>query len=136
MVLNFSKDYNKGKADELEVLPILQKYFDDESITICSNPYSQFDYVSQQNRCIELKSRNCKSSNYSTTMIGVNKLYNLDANIDYYFCFKFTDGIYLIKYNQNFGKYETRIAGRSDRGTDERKMYLYQQLIYLESIKK
>ena len=49
--MSFIKDYNKGKEDELEVLPILKTYFDDESITICKNKYSKFDFISQKNRC-------------------------------------------------------------------------------------
>ena len=99
-----------------------------ESIEIITGPLNQlgrwspFDY-SNHTTFVELKSRNCLSTKYPTTMVGMNKIKECTAGFDYYFFFKFIDGLFYWKYSPN--KYVVRTGGRSDRGRVEINDYLY-----------
>ena len=106
-------DYLLGKEKELQLLPVIKKYFNDESICQLST-YDIYDYKGS-NKFIELKSRNNKMNAYDKTMIGYNKILKA-ASIeeDVYFFFWFTDGIYFYKYNKD-DKLEVKISGRFDR---------------------
>ena len=99
-----------------------------ESIETVTGPLNQlsrwspFDY-SNDHCFVELKSRNCMLSTYPTTMVGMNKIKECTGAFDYYFFFKFTDGLFYWKYSPN--KHIVRTGGRCDRGRDEIRDYLY-----------
>ncbi len=99
-----------------------------ESIEAVTGPlnhlgkWSLFDYSNSQ--CfVELKSRNCKKDTYPTTMVGLNKVKKCNELFDYYFFFKFQDGLFYWKYKPN--TFEVRKGGRCDRGRPEFKDYLF-----------
>ena len=68
----FFKDVDFGFAKENEVLPIIKKTLNDNSI--CKlDKYDIFDFIGD-NKLIELKSRHNNLSKYPTTMIEYNKI--------------------------------------------------------------
>jgi len=85
--------------------------------------YHVFDYYN--NTCyVELKSRNCQAKHYDTTMIGMNKINKCkEPTKDYYFFFKFDDGLFYWKYQVN--DFDIKIGGRYDRGRPELNKYMY-----------
>lgn len=126
-------DYLIGKEKEIQLLPVIIKYFNDESICQLS-PYDTFDYKGD-NKFIELKSRNNKMNAYDKTMIGYNKILKAASiNEDTYFIFWFTDGIYYWKYDKNI-ELEIKIGGRFDRITKgELNHYAYIPINLLQRI--
>ena len=98
-----SYKFNKQKYDlgilaEKEVLPVLRKFFKDDSLKPLSDG-SHFDFKGQ-NKIIELKSRTCNRHTYRDTAIGVQKIsYAKQSSVDVYFIFQFIDGLYYWKYN-------------------------------------
>ena len=110
----FKKDYTFGLKKEIELLPTIRKFFNDETI-IKLDDYNIFDFKGDS-KYIELKSRNCNYNKYPTTMIGYNKIKKaLELNEDIYFIFNFTDGIYYFKFDKNI-QLEIKQGGRFDRG--------------------
>jgi len=73
-----------------------------------------FDYAGPQTTGrtieIELKTRRIRHDQYPTTMVGQNKIdYCSSPNVDYYFAFNFSDGLYYIKYDRAlFDTFERR----------------------------
>lgn len=61
-----------------------------------------FDYSNEgQTIFIELKTRRVKHNQYPTALIGKNKVdFCKDPNIDYYFVFCYSDGLYYLKYDK------------------------------------
>ena len=68
----FLKDYDFGCIKENEVLPIIKKILNDNSI--CKLDRNNIFYFIGDNKLIELKSRHNNYSKYLTTMIGYNKI--------------------------------------------------------------
>jgi hypothetical protein len=64
----FKKDYSFGLQKEVELLPIIKQFFNDDTITQLDR-YNIFDYKGD-NKYLELKSRNNSYNKYQTTMIG------------------------------------------------------------------
>ena len=127
-------DLEFGRTNEDAILNTLKQFFKDPTITKTVNRNAAFDFVGD-NKFIELKSRNCLSTTYSTTMIGINKFKNLNPDTDYYCVFKFTDAILYIKYNKDlFDEYESKPGGRNDRGRPERAVYFFIPVNNLEAI--
>ena len=119
----FNGDYSKGIQNEINCLPQLKLFFNDDTIELTKKGFI-FDY-SGENKFIEMKQRNLESSKYPDTMIGLNKIkYCEDKPEDYYFVFSFTDGLFYWKYN-NEDKLNYRSGGRKDRGFNEYKDYCY-----------
>lgn len=117
---------------EMEMIPILSKFFD-ETIEKIQGEFAIMDFKSDKS-FYELKTRTCKSTQYHDTMVGFNKIIfareNQDKNV--YFIFKFTDGIFYWKYdNEGF---RTDLGGRTDRGKNEIKKYAYIPLHILKRI--
>ena len=122
----FKKDYEKGKANELKLLPKLRELFRDNNIEVANEQHSVFDYESFNKR-IELKTRFNEKERYPTTMIPLNKVMDAE-NYDgyYYFVFSFTDKNCYIKYRKSkFDKFEKGLGGRTDRNKQEIKEYVY-----------
>jgi hypothetical protein len=99
-----------------------------ESIEKITGPLNQlgrwdpFDYAND--KCfVELKSRNCMSNTYQTTMVGMSKISACTELFDYYFFFKFNDGLFYWKYQVN--DFDIKISGRYDRGRPELNKYLF-----------
>ena len=67
----FFRDLEYGLKKEIELLPFLQNYFNDDSITKL-NKMNCFDFIGE-NKFIELKSRNNNYNKYDKTMVGYNK---------------------------------------------------------------
>ena len=99
----FNKDnYDLGHTVEIELLPVLQSFFNDPMIQLCPEGYT-FDYAGID-KLIELKSRSYTKDHFSDTMIGVNKIesarhHYITKNSNVYFVFKFLDGTYYWKYD-------------------------------------
>jgi|APCry1669191674_1035369.scaffolds.fasta_scaffold39453_2 hypothetical protein len=128
----FKKDYTFGLKKEVELLPTIRKFFNDETI-IKLDDYNIFDFKGD-NKYIELKSRNCNYNKYPTTMIGYNKIKKaLELNEDIYFIFNFTDGIYYFKFDKNI-QLEIKQGGRFDRGKKELSDYAFIPIEILKEI--
>ena len=130
-----SKDINFGKTSEIELFDKLKEKFGNDLVH-STDKYSRYDYYSD-NCIVELKTRRVYKNTYSTTMIGLNKFDECLSNNekDYYFVFKFYDGTYYWKFDEDeYDKFEKRIGGRSDRGYNEISSYLYIPVDRLEKI--
>lgn len=72
--------------------------------------YATFDFEDPTKTVfVELKTRRIKHDAYPTTMIGLNKIQfcELDNEVDYWFAYCYTDGIWVIKYDRElFGNFE------------------------------
>ena len=129
----FLKDYNYGINKELQLLPQIQTFLNDDTIYKLDDS-NIFDFKGN-NKYIELKSRNNNYSKYSTTMIGYNKVVKASSFIeDVYFFFNFTDGLYYWLYNTD-DKLEIKLnhCSRWDRGKKEINNYCF---IPIELLKK
>ena len=115
-----------GYDSELETLELLKEYFKDKKLKKTREKYCEYDFYSKTKR-IELKTRNNTIYTYPTTMIGVNKIKNAESfEGDYYFAFKFKDGLYYIKYDKKlFETFEIKLGGRCDRYRIEQKLYYF-----------
>ena len=128
----FKKDYSFGLQKEVELLPILRKFFNDDTI-IQLDRHNVFDYKGD-NKYIELKSRNSNYNRYQTTMIGYNKIKKaLELNEDVYFVFNFRDGLYYYKFDRD-KELEIKQGGRFDRGIPEIKDYYFIPIEILKEI--
>ena len=126
-----SKDRDFGIKKELELLEDLKILFNDESITKTEDRFNLFDFRTKSG-FIECKTRRCNSNTYLTTIIGMNKIDNIDPTLSYYFVFQFTDDILFCKYNQlDFNGFEKRIISRRDRGRVESALYCCIPISYL-----
>ena len=116
-------DYNVGLQYEVQLLPFLRVYFNDNTIMQLDR-FNTFDYRGK-GKFIELKTRKCSVKSYPSTMIGVNKIEAAKSlNEDVYFIFQFTDGVYCWKYDSDIPLLKKQ-GGRTDRGTSEIKDYFY-----------
>jgi hypothetical protein len=81
---------------------------------------SVFDYNNRAKTIyVELKSRRIRHDEYSTALIGLNKIEAcINPDVDYYFVYNYLDGIYYIKYDKTeFSAFEVDTSyQRSDRG--------------------
>ena len=119
----FLKDFEFGNLRELEVLPILKTFFNDDTI-IKLDKHNVFDFKGD-NKYIELKSRHNRYNKYPTTMIGLNKIMKASTLDEYvYFFFCFDDGLYYWLYDKNY-ELEIRRGGCCDRGKIEMNDYVY-----------
>ena len=126
---DFIKKSNQlqGKLSEIYLRPKIEHKFKTKfKMTHYHHP---FDFISE-NIYIELKTRNNNYNKYPTTMIGHNKLIKArelkNKNIKTYFFFRFTDGIYYIRYTDKLlDNIKSKIGGRFDRGCKELNLYSY-----------
>ena len=125
-------DYNFGINKELQLLPTIKQFLNDNTIYKLENS-NEFDFKGD-NKYIELKSRNNNYNKYPTTMIGYNKIKKaLELNEDVYFIFNFTDGIYYYKFDRD-KELEIKQGGRRDRGRPEIKDYYFIPIEILQKI--
>jgi len=119
---SLKKDLALGLSNEV----LLKKDIEKVTGPLKHTPqYHVFDYYN--NTCyVELKTRNCDLKKYDTTMIGMNKINKCNKCNNYYFFFKFNDGLYYWKYDfKKIVDFDIRIGGRYDRGRPELNKYLY-----------
>lgn len=128
-------DIKFGLGNELQTIDLLKQYFKDSELKKTEQQYCPYDFYSTSKR-IELKTRKNSSTKYKTTMIGHNKIkpaHMYDG--EYYFVFKFTDGLFYIKYNKElFERFEMQVGGRNDRGIVENDVYIMIPIKYLTEI--
>ena len=135
----FLVDFYNGTTSEINNLPILQKFFNDDTLVRDIDRYAIFDYTNNKNLYIELKTRTCKHNTYNDTMINIikiNKSKKLFKNGNQiYFCFQFIDGLYYWKYNED-DILDYRLGGRSERSFkyNEKKQYTYISISLLKKI--
>ena len=135
------QDLKMGKIAEDETIPILNEYFK----TIFKkneNAYGVIDFFNEDKTIyIELKARRLKHNQYETAMIGQNKIryYKNLKDCACYLCFKYIDGLFIIKYDKELFKtfkMETiKINFRQDVGRAEFSDVLYIPYIHLIKIK-
>jgi hypothetical protein len=120
---NLQDNLEFGEKMELEILPLLQKYFNDTTIRKNPNRKSVLDYLGNKPR--ELKSRRFASFQYSTTLLPINKV-EMTQTLDKDFLFLFDNALGYITYNhEKFSKYTTkRIMGKHFDGDYEVECFL------------
>ena len=129
---NFLKDYHYGINKEIQLLPQLQSFLNDNTIYKLENS-NVFDFKGD-NKFIELKSRNNNYSKYPTTMIGLNKIKKASTLQEYvYFFFCFNDGLYYWLYDKDC-ELEIKRAGRFDRGRPEINEYCFIPIELLQKV--
>lgn len=124
---SLQEDIEIGKQGEIDVLPSLQKFFGDNSITSTNNQYSRYDFIGSNKTRYEVKTRTNSVHLYDDTLIPLSKLKQCKDNI-VYFIFNFTDGIYYIKYNKElFDTFKVEEFRRKPRFgiVDYRQKYVY-----------
>lgn len=109
------EDIEYGKASELAVLPMINEHFNDTAVA-SSEVFSTQDFFSQKN-VYELKSRKIVHNLYPTTIIGCNKavLNEQDREKTLYFVFKYLDGLFYIKYDEEKFKHWKSVFQRNAR---------------------
>lgn len=105
-----SSDLKFGFDNEKTVLPIIKKFFKDDNIKMYVDKFEVIDFKSDNLIC-ELKSRRINHDQYDTCLFGFNKYEEFkNNNIDSYICYKYIDGLFYIKYDENkFNTYENKI---------------------------
>jgi len=91
----FKEDYQFGKSEEEEILPLLNQHFKDD-IKLVKNKFSKFDYVGGS-YIYEVKSRTNKLKAFPDTLMPVSKVIPHKKQI---FIFNFTDKIGYIEYSE------------------------------------
>lgn len=117
-------DHEFGFSEEAKLEATIATYFNTKLTKMCR--FHKFDFMTEDNVMIELKSRRFKHDRYPTTMVGLDKIKSLKPQQTALFIFNFTDGLYYYEYNQNsILAFEIRLGGRSNRGCVEQKEYVY-----------
>lgn len=109
---NFEDDFKFGEKCELELLNLLQNYFNDKNLKI-TDRYNKFDLSSNKNN-IEIKSRKFTANKYKTTLVPYNKCL-LIGNKKTYIVINFIDSVYYIEYiEEKFKNYEIKQFSRQN----------------------
>lgn len=99
-----------GEASEMTNLDILQTYLDTKLER--KGGYAVFDFENPTKTIfVELKTRRIRHDTYDTALIGLNKVAFCNAvnDVDYWFAYCYTDGIFVIKYDKElFDTFEVR----------------------------
>lgn len=137
--MNEIKEQNlkQGEESEVALYDVFKKNIDSKFCR--TGKFNQMDFISPSNY-LELKTRNCKFTDYTEIMIGENKIRFAERSTSkgVYLAWKFTDGLYVYKFNKDDlenGGIKFRMGGRTDRGRDERKMTAFINRDLLEEIK-
>lgn len=116
MIRTMAIDAVYGRHKEIEVKRILPEIYNQKFRDYSKDRFATFDFISEdENIILELKSRRCKSNQYSTTIVGLNKIEKAkelqkDGKV-VKFLFNFTDGLYEFCDLEN---YKVRKGGRTD----------------------
>jgi len=135
-----------GEKSEKNTLESLKLLLGDDSLGYYNNKYSVLDFCSEKYKLIcEVKGRRISSRQYSTTMIGCNKikLANKKFKKGYtiLFFFDFTDGLFFFDYKDfdSISKhklYKLKMGGTYKRGLKEMKMHCYIPITRLSKVEK
>lgn len=132
------EDLSKGLANEAECKPIFESYFK-EKLTKHPNPYSAMDFFNEPKTFwLEVKMRNIAHDKFPTALIGKHKVDFCRQNKDatHYFAWKYLDGIYYIKFDEDvWNGFECRPYRRFDR-LDDRQQEADHYFIPCELLKK
>ena len=135
------QDLEMGKNAEDETIPVLNEYFK-TTFSKNENAYGVIDFFNDDKTIyVELKARRLKHNQYETVMIGQNKIryYKNLKGSSCYLCFKYIDGLFIIKYDKElFKTFKTntiKINFRQDVGRDEFSDVLYIPYKHLIKIK-
>ena len=95
------QDIKFGLENETKVIPTLSSFFNTELIKD-PNPYAVHDWYNETKTIhVELKSRRIKHNEYSTALIGLNKINSCkNPDVKYYFVWMYNDGLFYIKYDK------------------------------------
>jgi len=123
-------DLKFGFSNEIKILPIIENYFKLNLKKPLSHCCRYDFYDNNNNNYFELKSRNNNKDKYNTTIISKSKIdyyikHIINNNKNMYCLFYFLDGLYYIKVDENFKKYNICKGGRCDRGKFEYNDYYY-----------
>ena len=121
-------DIDYGAQNEKICQSKIEKFFNEKLKKL--DYYNDFDFINNNNNLlIELKSRRCKISDYSDTMISISKINkakklikNKDKKIEIYFFF------YYLQNQLFYWKYDDKIDLRVDNNCNYRgirKLYAY-----------
>ncbi len=99
-----------GAANEIKYYPLLKQLIDNEIVKTLDD-YDTFDFESA-NSLVELKSRNCHSSRYYDTIVGLNKVQRAQVEEvkKCYFVFGFTDGLFVWDFDKTQPESSYKIA--------------------------
>jgi len=128
----FKRDYDFGIKSQIDVFPKLSAFFGG-NITPTTHKLDPWDYIGED--CVyELKSRCVSYSKYPTTIMGFDKIKNIDKKM--VFLFNFTDGLYYIRYEKElFDTFEVEVFRRYRVGVnDKEKAYIYIPIEHLKRI--
>ena len=94
-----------GGANESAALPLLRDHLADPTLQKTTNVYSITDFTTPNNSLyVELKSRRTRSDAYPTSIVGWNKICEMDRRTKEgakcYFAFSYTDGLFVIPYDK------------------------------------
>jgi hypothetical protein len=108
--MSYSNDRIIGLKGEDDVMPLINTFFKRE-IKKHEERYSTYDFYDDKYK-YELKTRTNAYNTYPTTIVSVSKLV-VEKVI---FLFKFTDGLYYIKYKKDlFDTFEKKMFVRTKR---------------------
>jgi hypothetical protein len=136
-MVHYKEDYKKGTQAQREILPDVQKYFNEYNLEgeIKENPemFAKYDYECSD-AVFEVKTRFFVKNKYPTTMITCDKVTVTDKAI--IFIFNYTDEITWIQFDDDlFNTFEKKLFSRAERADDE-KYHYYIPIKHLQTIKK
>lgn len=105
-----TKDLKMGFKNEKECLPIIKQFFNDYNLEVYKDVYEVIDFKSES-KYIEFKSRRIEHNKFKSSLIGANKIDDFKkSNKECYIVYKYIDGLYYIKYDENlFNTFNTTI---------------------------
>lgn len=109
MVTN-RQEYEYGVAREILLKPVLERFCG--KTLIDTKRWDTYDFKGED-VTIELKSRKNPYNQYPTTIVGMNKIDEIQVGETIYFFFNFTDGLYYWEYKEN--DYNVIMIQRRDR---------------------
>jgi len=112
MTSAFSTDYNFGKNNESNILPIITNFFK-RDIKTSTNQFSIYDFYDNKYK-YELKTRRNNKNTYPTILISFDKIQPNTILL-----FNFIDGLYYIECNNDFEKYEKKYFQRARPGHND-----------------
>jgi hypothetical protein len=116
----------------MEIQPKIEQYFNKKLVKLST--FHQMDFKDNEVRYYEVKKRNCKSTEYDDSMIGINKINFCDSQKkNSFFIFEFTDKMLYYEYEPK-SRVKKLIGGRCDRGKEELKLYAYLPISEMKEI--
>lgn len=121
-VPSFRADKQFGSYNEIHYLPTFSRFFN-TTLQKTEDDFDPLDYCNVPKTIYaELKSRRIKHNDYTTCLIGANKVKKCKENIranpntKHYFLYAYTDGLYYIEYDEAlFDTFECKLYQRGER---------------------